>query len=161
MKGAILIAAVAAAAYLIYDNWGAIVGWLSGVWESIKSGAMAWIEGLVSIFLTFTPLGLLIRAFMPALAYLRSLNFTEIGQNLIQGLINGVTGMLGALKSTIVGAASSVANWFKSKLGIHSPSRVFAPPPADDFAVFAIALPPFFVSPPPRAGKRLFFQMVP
>lgn len=33
--------------------------------------------------------------------------------------------MLGALKSTIVGAASSVANWFKSKLGIHSPSRVF------------------------------------
>ena len=120
------IAAVAAAVYLIYDNWGAIVGWLSGVWESIKSGAMAWIEGLVSIFLTFTPLGLLIRAFMPALAYLRSLNFTEIGRNLIQGLINGVTGMLGALKSTIVGAASSVANWFKSKLGIHSPSRVFA-----------------------------------
>jgi len=33
--------------------------------------------------------------------------------------------MLGALKSTIIGAASSVANWFKAKLGIHSPSRVF------------------------------------
>jgi hypothetical protein len=52
--------------------------------------------------------------------------FTEIGRNLIQGLIKGVTGMLSALKSTIVGAASSVANWFKEKLGIHSPSRVFA-----------------------------------
>ncbi|WP_030540302.1 hypothetical protein [Sphingobium sp. DC-2] len=51
---------------------------------------------------------------------------SQIGGYMIQGLINGVTGMLGALKSTIVNAASSVANWFKEKLGIHSPSRVFA-----------------------------------
>ena len=120
------IAAVAAAAYLIYDNWGAITAWFAGLWEGIKAMVSGAISFLVNAFLTFHPLGLLIRAFMPALAYLRSLNFTEIGRNLIQGLINGVTGMLGALKSTIVGAASSVANWFKAKLGIHSPSRVFA-----------------------------------
>lgn len=120
------IAAVAAAAYLIYDNWGAISAWFGGLWESIKGMVSGAIDFLINAFLAFHPLGLLIRAFMPALAYLRSLNFTEIGRNLIQGLINGVTGMLGALKSTIVGAASSVANWFKAKLGIHSPSRVFA-----------------------------------
>lgn len=120
------IAAVAAAAYLIYDNWGAISAWFAGLWESIKrvlSGALSFI---VDAILDFTPLGLFIQAFAPVLSYLRSLDFTEIGRNLIQGLINGVTGMLGALKSTIVGAASSVANWFKEKLGIHSPSRVFA-----------------------------------
>lgn len=120
------IAAVAAAAYLIYDNWGAISAWFGGLWEGIKAMVSGAIDFLINAFLTFHPLGLLIRAFMPALAYLQSLNFTEIGRNLIQGLINGVVGMLGALKSTIVGAASSVANWFKSKLGIHSPSRVFA-----------------------------------
>jgi TP901 family phage tail tape measure protein len=120
------IAAVAAAAYLIYDNWGAISAWFSGLWEDIKGMVSSAISFLIDAFLKFHPLGLLIRAFMPALGYLRSLNFTEIGRNLIQGLINGVTGMLGALKSTIVGAASSVANWFKAKLGIHSPSRVFA-----------------------------------
>ncbi|WP_449471982.1 phage tail tape measure protein [Sphingobium chungangianum] len=119
------IAAVAAAAYLIYDNWGAISAWFGGLWESIKAMVSGAIAFLINAFLTFSPLGLLIRAFMPALAYLQSLNFTEIGRNLIQGLINGVVGMLGALKSTILGAASSVANWFKSKLGIHSPSRVF------------------------------------
>jgi hypothetical protein len=34
--------------------------------------------------------------------------------------------MLGELKSTIVDAADSAADWFKEKLGIHSPSRVFA-----------------------------------
>jgi hypothetical protein len=33
---------------------------------------------------------------------------------------------IGALKATIVGAASSAATWFKQKLGIRSPSRVFA-----------------------------------
>ena len=120
------IAAVAAAAYLIYDNWGAISAWFGGLWEGVKSMVSGAIGFLINAFLTFSPLGLLIRAFMPALAYLQSLNFTEIGRNLIQGLINGVLGMLGALKSTIVNTASSVANWFKSKLGIHSPSRVFA-----------------------------------
>ena len=120
------IAALAAAAYLIYDNWGAITAWFSGLWERIKTMVSGAIDFLIDAFLTFHPLGLLIRAFMPALAYLQSLDFTEIGRNLIQGLINGVTGMLGALKSTIVNTASAVANWFKAKLGIHSPSRVFA-----------------------------------
>lgn len=119
------VAAVAAAAYLIYDNWGAITAWFSALWENIKAMVGGAINFLIAAFLKFTPLGLLISAFAPALAFLRSLNFTEIGRNLIQGLINGVIGMLGALKSTIVGAASSVANWFKAKLGIHSPSRVF------------------------------------
>jgi phage tail tape measure protein, TP901 family, core region len=120
------IAAVAAAAYLIYDNWGGIMNWFARLWMDIKVMTRGAVDFLIDAFLKFTPLGLLISAFMPALAYLRSLNFTEIGRNLIQGLINGVTGMLGALKNTIVGAASSVANWFKAKLGIHSPSRVFA-----------------------------------
>ncbi|BAV65749.1 phage tail tape measure protein [Sphingobium cloacae] len=119
------IAAVAAAAYLIYDNWGAISAWFGNLWSGIKSAVASAIGYIVDTFLNFTPLGLLIRAFLPALNYLRSLNFTEIGRNLIQGLISGITGMLGALKSTVVNAASSVANWFKSKLGIQSPSRVF------------------------------------
>jgi TP901 family phage tail tape measure protein len=120
------IAAVAAAAYLIYANWGAITAWFGNLWEGIKAMFCGALDFIIQAFLHFTPLGLLVQAFAPALAFLRGLNFMEIGRNLIQGLINGVVGMLGALKSTIVGAASSVANWFKSKLGIHSPSRVFA-----------------------------------
>lgn len=120
------IGALAAAAYLIYANWGAISAWFGGLWEGIKATVSGAIGFLINAFMTFSPLGLLLRAFIPALAYLRGLNFAEIGRNLIQGFISGVTGMLGALKSTIVNAASSVANWFKEKLGIHSPSRVFA-----------------------------------
>jgi TP901 family phage tail tape measure protein len=120
------IAAVAAAVYLIYDNWGAITAWFSSLWEQIKAAVGAAFEWIKQAFLNFTPLGLLIQAFAPALGYLRGLNFGEIGRNLIQGFINGIVGMLGKLKSTVVGVASSVSNWFREKLGIHSPSRVFA-----------------------------------
>ncbi|WP_103730660.1 phage tail tape measure protein [Novosphingobium sp. HII-3] len=120
------IAAVAAAAYLIYDNWGAISAWFASLWETIKGLFSGALDYLVQAFLNFTPLGLMTQAFAPMLGYLRSLNFAEIGRNLIQGLINGITSMLGRLKSTVLNTASAVANWFASKLGIHSPSRVFA-----------------------------------
>ena len=120
------IAAVAAAAYLIYANWGAITAWFAGLWENIKALPGKALAFITSAILGFSPLGLFTRVFMPALNYLTGLNFGEIGRNMIQGLIGGITKMLGALKSTVVGAASSVAKWFKEKLGIHSPSRVFA-----------------------------------
>lgn len=120
------IALIGGAVYLIYNNWGSIVSFFSGLWATIKNLFWQGIAALVDAFLRFTPLGLFISIMMPAIAWLRGLDFATIGRNLIQGLITGITGMLGALKSTIVNAASSAANWFKQKLGIHSPSRVFA-----------------------------------
>jgi hypothetical protein len=43
-----------------------------------------------------------------------------------QTLVNGLTQALGPVKTAITGVAEQVINWFKEKLGIHSPSRVFA-----------------------------------
>ncbi len=51
--------------------------------------------------------------------------FKTFGANLIQSVIDGITGKLAALKNSILGVASSATAWFKAKLGIHSPSRVF------------------------------------
>ncbi len=96
------IAAVAAAAYLIYDSWDGIVAWAQGIWNRI------------------------VTAVQNAVNFLKALDFGQIGRDLIQGLINGVLGKMAALKNTIVNAASAVTGWFKEKLGIHSPSRVFA-----------------------------------
>lgn len=51
--------------------------------------------------------------------------FTGFGGWIIDGLIGGITSKLGALRDTVVNAATSAAGWFKEKLGINSPSRVF------------------------------------
>jgi len=55
-----------------------------------------------------------------------STRFAEFGSNLMSGLVNGITNGLGAVKTAIQSAGDSVVGWFKERLGIHSPSRVFA-----------------------------------
>jgi len=122
------IALLAGGAYLIYAKWGAISAFFANLWAGIKSTVGAGIAAIGQFILNFTPVGMFIRAFAAVLSFLRGPlpgQMVEAGRNLIQGLIRGVTAMLGALKSTIVNAASAAANWFKQKLGIKSPSRVF------------------------------------
>ena len=51
--------------------------------------------------------------------------FMNIGKNLIQGLINGIGSMGGALINAAKNVAKNAVNTIKKALGIHSPSRVF------------------------------------
>lgn len=109
-----LVAVVGFAGYMIWKHWDTIKAAFFGAVGAIGSAVQS-IWGRVTTGFTA------IMAFFGGLGG----RFTEYGRNLIMGLIRGVTGMLGALKSTIINAASSAANWFKNKLGIRSPSRVF------------------------------------
>lgn len=52
--------------------------------------------------------------------------FFELGSNIMQGIGNGILSGLGYVKDALTGAGASMIGWFKEKLGIHSPSRVFA-----------------------------------
>lgn len=54
-----------------------------------------------------------------------SVNWGEVGMNIITGIASGVTSAAGQLVDAAVGAAKNALNWVKDKLGIHSPSRVF------------------------------------
>lgn len=54
-----------------------------------------------------------------------SVNWGEVGMNIITGIASGVTSAAGKLVDAAVGAAKDALNWVKDKLGIHSPSRVF------------------------------------
>jgi len=122
----LIIAAIAAAVYLIYANWDTLGPYFLKAWNAVKGFFSSGINAIVEFASTLWPR---VKGFLVGwIVYLRPLPgmFMEIGGDLIQGLINGVTSRLGALKSTIVNAASAAANWFKQKLGIHSPSRVFA-----------------------------------
>lgn len=56
--------------------------------------------------------------------FFKGINLKTIGRNIIQGLINGISGMAGALASKIKSMANAIPNGMKKLLGIHSPSRV-------------------------------------
>ena len=47
----------------------------------------------------------------------------SIGKNIVQGLWNGVSGMVSWVKSKVSGFAKSILSSLKSTLGIHSPSK--------------------------------------
>jgi hypothetical protein len=50
----------------------------------------------------------------------------NVGKDIVQGLINGIKDAIGEAVGAVSGAANAVKNTFKSILGIHSPSTVFA-----------------------------------
>lgn len=54
-----------------------------------------------------------------------SVDWLNVGVNIIKGIASGVASAAGQLVDAAVSAATDALNWVKSKLGIHSPSRVF------------------------------------
>ncbi|MDH0099949.1 phage tail tape measure protein [Stutzerimonas stutzeri] len=123
------ITAIAGGAYLIYRNWDKVGPYFLGLWNEIKTGFSGGLAGIAATIVNFSPLGLFYRAFAGVLGYLGvdlPSKFTDFGGMLMQGLANGIKNAAGAVKGAVVGAADSSIGWFKEKLGIHSPSRVFA-----------------------------------
>ncbi|MCP1605734.1 phage tail tape measure protein [Pseudomonas citronellolis] len=126
---AAVVAVLAGAAYLIYTNWDQVKAYLLGMWAEIKAGFDAGFGGIITVLANFNPLGLVYRAFAELARYLGfdlPLQFTEFGNMIVRGLINGLLAGLGQIKSAISTIGESTIGWFKEKLGIHSPSRVFA-----------------------------------
>ncbi|MBZ5876001.1 phage tail tape measure protein [Chromohalobacter israelensis] len=123
------ITALAGAAYLIYKNWGAISGWFAQRWADIKAAFNDGIGAVGRLLLNWSPLGLLYRGITAALSALGvevPAKFQNLGSAIVDGLIGGIGAKMGQLKDKVVGIADSVGGWFKDKLGINSPSRVFA-----------------------------------
>ena len=54
-----------------------------------------------------------------------SVNWAQVGLNIITGIATGIAGAAGRLVTAAVNAATNALDWVKRKLGIHSPSRVF------------------------------------
>jgi len=86
------------------------------LWEALK------------VIFGWSPLGLIVNNWNTILGFLSGLwtRFKAIGANLLQGLVHGLLGGLAAVRDTITGIGGKVVDWMKAKLGIHSPSRVFA-----------------------------------
>ncbi|MGN5353230.1 phage tail tape measure protein [Ralstonia sp. L16] len=110
-----VIALIAAGAIYIWQNWETIGPKLAALWQGIKDAfgrAWDWIKekasGIADWF-TATKDKLL-----------------DAGRAMVDGLLSGISERWAALKQKVGELADGVATWFKEKLGIHSPSRVFA-----------------------------------
>lgn len=50
----------------------------------------------------------------------------DIGKNIVKGIWDGITGMIGWIKDKVSGFCNGVLDGFKAALGIHSPSKLMA-----------------------------------
>ena len=146
----LLIAGIAVAAYLIYDNWGKIGPWFAELWQTV-SGAFssawssitnfcseAWtnisnfftsgIGNITATILDWSPLGLFQQVFSTVLSWFGidvPSKFSDFGKNMIDGLVNGIKNAWESAKQIVSDLGDGIKGWFAEKLGIHSPSRVF------------------------------------
>lgn len=129
----LVIAAVAAAAYLIYRNWSRLKPFFAGLWRTITgifSRAVNFIrenwKKLLSLFLMVNPITAPIVALKKLYSFVKSVNLFEAGKELFiglgKGMLAGVTYPLKVAKD----AASKIVSKVKGLFGIKSPSRVFA-----------------------------------
>lgn len=102
---------------------------LTAAWTEIKAAFSGGLGEVAALLLDWSPFGLLWRGISAALERLGvdiPEKFSGMGGWIIDGIKAGITGKLGELKASITGVADSASGWFKDKLGINSPSRVFA-----------------------------------
>lgn len=107
-------ALLATAAYMVWRNWDGIKGGLLAIWQQLSGAVGAWWSS--------TTAGA--AALWQTLVGLKDRFFTA-GGDLMQGLVNGITSRMAAVRDAVVGAADAVGTWFREKLGIASPSKVF------------------------------------
>ena len=111
-----------------------VTGWLSQLFQPFKATSEQ-IKGasdagrsfgqVLATIGTFLAMPLVaLASLITALAGLPQ-RFMAAGAALMDGLVGGITSRLGAVRDAITGAAEGAIGWFKEKLGINSPSRVF------------------------------------
>ena len=113
----------------ITASWEPIAAFFADIWSRLRTVCAGGMGSITALIINWSPVGVFYQAFAGVMSWFGiqlPAQFTEFGANILRGLVNGITGSMGAVKDAISNAGSSTIAWFKEKLGIHSPSRVFA-----------------------------------
>lgn len=107
------------------------------VWNAIRTTVSTVVNGIKSVVMTvFYSLSTVVSDAMGkvkaaivngwnnAKSFLESIDLSSIGSNIIQGLINGINSMIGAVGKAISGIAQKVIGGVQKAMDVHSPSRV-------------------------------------
>lgn len=123
------ITAIAVAAFLIFKYWEPIKAFFVGLWDKVSTAFSDGIDKVGKFLSDWSPLAILYDIFAPVLRWFgldMPEKFSDFGANMLRGLVDGILGGVKAVRDAISSVADSVVGWFKEKLGIRSPSRVFA-----------------------------------
>nr|BDD47137.1 hypothetical protein 14 [Saccharospirillaceae bacterium] len=144
------VAALAAGAYWVYKNWDGVVAFFRDLWDgalaewdrfvaSLKEAISGGLPGVLKLMLdnfpVFSQLYDVLASAVESLGIEIPEQFRSLGSAIIDGLIGGLLNV-GGLKDTVMDTGSKVTGWFKDKLGIKSPSRVFMSHGEDTLAGF-------------------------
>ncbi|EKZ9425984.1 phage tail tape measure protein [Salmonella enterica] len=124
----LIITGIAIGAWLIYRYWGPISAWFKARWNDIKTAFSGGIGGISALIINWSPLGLFYKVFAGVMKWFGvdlPANFTDFGKNIINGLVDGIKNTWEDTKKTVSDLGEGIKNWFKEKLDMHSPSRVF------------------------------------
>ncbi|MFE3573951.1 hypothetical protein [Lysinibacillus sp. NPDC059133] len=88
---------------------------ITTVWEAIKTTVETLMNGVRTAIET---------GWNAAKTFLENIKLIQIGKDIINGLINGIGSMMGAVGDKVAEIANSIPAGIKKLLGIHSPSRV-------------------------------------
>lgn len=100
------------------NAWNSITNAVSSAWNGITSAVSNGVSSMMNLISSIP--GRIMGFFGSAGSWLLS-----AGRNIIQGLINGITGAIGGAISAVKNAVGGIISGAKSLLGIHSPSTVF------------------------------------
>ena len=108
------IAAIAAGAFLLYKNWGAVSQWFSELWAQCKAPLLAFWDLMKELF-SWTPLGMLTMHWGEIWAFFDTLpaGAANKGQAIIDGLIGGITAKWESLKAKIKALTDLLPDWMK------------------------------------------------
>lgn len=105
----IIIGAIAIAAYLIYDNWGAIVVWFKNLWDKIKVFFLKAWEFIKNFFLNYNLFGLIIKHWGDITAFVN--RFYEAGKKIVLAIWEGIKSLASKPVEAIKGIVGKIRDF--------------------------------------------------
>lgn len=105
------------------QKWTEFTTWISNAWTNLVNWSKTISKNLHTFFTETIP-----QKFNELIDYIKGLpeKFLEFGKNIVQGILDGITQGWATLKQKWNEFIDGFVQGFKDKLGIHSPSTVFA-----------------------------------
>ncbi|MGJ8514668.1 hypothetical protein R84981_001135 [Carnimonas sp. R-84981] len=111
----VAVAALGAAAYLIYQHWGAISQFFKDRWKDVEDAFHGGIGKVSELLVNWSPQGLVYKGISALLSYLGvdvPSNLFDAGKAMINGLWDGMKSMW----EKVAGWFDGVGNWIKEKM---------------------------------------------